>query len=165
MRVPRGNSIPFPARELAGGKAAHPCPIASCLCTFKRRFHTGSKAPSRPGDFHPEALTDPDVNLPIHPARTTLKGCRLPPSPASSSGYPLTHKVATRVTCPLPSTAITPFPRYYGAVRPWPALRYFRPRGATAWAFSLTIPGQVLKFRTKARMRVTPPVHRTPQDQ
>ena len=27
--------------------------------------------PSRPGDFHPEALTDPDVNLSIHPARAT----------------------------------------------------------------------------------------------
>jgi hypothetical protein len=31
-----------------------------------------------------------------------------------------------------------------------------------ACAFSLTIAGQVLKFRTKARMRVTPPLHRTP---
>ena len=27
--------------------------------------------PSRPGDVHPEALTDPDVNLSIHPARAT----------------------------------------------------------------------------------------------
>ncbi len=27
--------------------------------------------PSSPGDFHPEALTDPDVNLSIHPARAT----------------------------------------------------------------------------------------------
>jgi hypothetical protein len=27
--------------------------------------------PSRPGEFHPEALTDPDVNLSIHPARAT----------------------------------------------------------------------------------------------
>jgi len=25
--------------------------------------------PSRPGEFHPEPLTDPDVNLSIHPAR------------------------------------------------------------------------------------------------
>jgi hypothetical protein len=29
------------------------------------------KSPSRPGDFHPEALTDPDVNLSVHPARAT----------------------------------------------------------------------------------------------
>ena len=27
--------------------------------------------PSRPGEFHPEPLTDPDVNLSIHPARAT----------------------------------------------------------------------------------------------
>jgi len=27
--------------------------------------------PSRPGEFHPEPLTDPDLNLSIHPARAT----------------------------------------------------------------------------------------------
>jgi hypothetical protein len=27
--------------------------------------------PSRPGESHPEPLTDPDVNLSIHPARAT----------------------------------------------------------------------------------------------
>jgi hypothetical protein len=26
---------------------------------------------SRPGEFHPEPLTEPDVNLSIHPARVT----------------------------------------------------------------------------------------------
>jgi hypothetical protein len=31
----------------------------------------GAESPSRPGEFHPEALTDPDVNLSIHPARVT----------------------------------------------------------------------------------------------
>src|SRR5262245_39327200 len=34
--------------------------------------------PSRPGEFHPEPLTDPDLNLSIHPARVTAR--RLPPS-------------------------------------------------------------------------------------
>ena len=34
-----------------------------------------------------------------------------------------------------------------------------------ACAFSLHISNQVLKFRTKARMRVTPPAHRTPHGQ
>src|SRR4051812_3017570 len=28
--------------------------------------------PSRPGDFHPEPLTEPDVSLATHPARATL---------------------------------------------------------------------------------------------
>ena len=46
--------------------------------------------PSRPGEFHREPLTDPDVNLTIHPARATQR--RLPPSAKtrSSSGCPLT---------------------------------------------------------------------------
>jgi hypothetical protein len=29
--------------------------------------------PSRPGEFHPEPLTDPNANLSIHPARATPK--------------------------------------------------------------------------------------------
>src|SRR5438445_13311182 len=33
------------------------------------------------------------------------------------------------MTCPLCSTGITPLHRYYRAVRPSPAHRYFRPRG------------------------------------
>ena len=71
----------------------------------------------------------------------------------------------TSVTCPLRSTGITPLPRYYGAVRPCPPHRYFRPRGFAACTFSLGIVGQVLKFRTRARMRVMPPIHRTPRGQ
>ena len=71
----------------------------------------------------------------------------------------------TSVTCPLRSTGITPLPRYYGAVRPCPPHRYFRPRRFAACTFSLGIVGQVLKFRTRARMRVMPPIHRTPRGQ
>src|SRR5262245_53548107 len=37
-----------------------------------------SKMPSRPGEFHPEPLTDPDLTLSRHPARATAR--RLPPS-------------------------------------------------------------------------------------
>jgi Ca2+-binding RTX toxin-like protein len=36
--------------------------------------------PSRPGEFHPEPLTDPDLILSHHPARATAR--RLPPSVA-----------------------------------------------------------------------------------
>src|SRR6516225_354222 len=35
------------------------------------------RVPSRPGEFHPEPLTDPDVILSHHPARATER--RLPP--------------------------------------------------------------------------------------
>src|SRR5271165_4319960 len=71
----------------------------------------------------------------------------------------------TSVTCPLRSTGITPLPRYYGAVRPCPPHRYFRPRSFPACTFSLGIAGQVLKFRTRARTRVMPPIHRAPRGQ
>src|SRR5713101_4398360 len=37
-----------------------------------------SPVPSRPGEFHPEPLTDPDLTLSRHPARATTR--RLPPS-------------------------------------------------------------------------------------
>src|SRR5262249_34786068 len=34
--------------------------------------------PSRPGELHPEPLTEPDLTLSHHPARATAQGCRLP---------------------------------------------------------------------------------------
>src|ERR1700751_3497456 len=71
----------------------------------------------------------------------------------------------TSVTCPLRSTGIARLPRYYGAVRPCPPHRYFRPRRFAACTFSLGIAGQVLKFRTRARTRVMPPIHRAPRGQ
>src|ERR1700720_4083114 len=71
----------------------------------------------------------------------------------------------TSVTCPLRSAGIPPLPRYYGAVRPCPPHRYFRPRSFAACTFSLGIAGQVLKFRTRARTRVMPPIHRAPRGQ
>jgi hypothetical protein len=85
--------------------------------------------PSRPREFHPEPLTDPDLNLSIHPARVTAR--RLPPSaePSGSSRYDPVGPSSTAITRPLRSTDITPLHHYYRAVRPSPAHRYFRPRG------------------------------------
>src|SRR5215831_17943841 len=40
--------------------------------------------------------------------------------------------ISTSMTCSLRSVGITPLPRYNEAVRPWPAHRYFRPRGFSA---------------------------------
>src|SRR3984893_19367882 len=37
-----------------------------------------TKMPSRPGEFHPGPLTEPDLTLSRHPARATAR--RLPPS-------------------------------------------------------------------------------------
>src|SRR5215475_5349600 len=85
--------------------------------------------PSRPREFHPEPLTDPYVNLSIHTARVIAR--RLPPSAerSGSSRFDPVGPSSTAMTRPLCSTGITPLRRYYGAVRPSPAHRYFQPRG------------------------------------
>src|SRR5258708_34721542 len=56
--------------------------------------------PSRPGEFHPEPLTDPDLNLSIHPARVTAR--RLPPSskPSGSSPFDPVGPLSTTITHP-----------------------------------------------------------------
>ena len=53
-------------------------------------FGSGWLAPSRPREFHPEPLTDPDLNLSIHPARAIDE--ELPPfvKTAGSSCHQLT---------------------------------------------------------------------------
>jgi hypothetical protein len=49
---------------------------------------------------------------------------------------------STWMTCPLRSVGITPLHHYYETVRPCPADQYFRPRGASACAFSLSTAGR-----------------------
>jgi hypothetical protein len=95
----------------------------------------GPFMPSRPGEFHPEPLTDPDLILSHHPARATAR--RLPPSAehSGSSRYNPVGPRSTAVTHPLCSTGITPLQRYYEAVRPSPAHRYFQPRGWSRLCF------------------------------
>src|SRR5262249_446197 len=55
-----------------------------CRRDAKRTWEGGGenveerRMPSRPGEFHPEPLTEPDVSLSTYPARATAR--RLPPS-------------------------------------------------------------------------------------
>src|SRR5260370_40333131 len=74
--------------------------------------------PSRPGEFHPEPLTDPDLNPSIHPARVTPR--RLPPSaePSGSSRFYPVGPPSTTMTHPLPSLPIPPLRPYYQPVLP-----------------------------------------------
>src|SRR5262249_32306376 len=66
---------------------------------------SGPSLPSRPGEFHPEPLTDPDLSLSTYPARATAR--RLPPS--------IEHRVPPlpvdpsqmAIACSLRSTGIT----------------------------------------------------------
>src|SRR4029077_11553236 len=129
--------------------------VCRCLTSWNMlRFHMSS----RPGEFRPQPLTDPSLTVSGHTAGAT-RG-RLAPSAQTIRflRYQLTHVDPDSVTHSLRFTRITPSHRYYGAVRACSAHRYCQPRGASAWAFSLSITDQVLKFRTKARMRVTPPI-------
>src|SRR5438093_2306265 len=89
-------------------------------------------APSKPGVFHPELLTDPCVTVSRHTARTILKRAaalrrdqRAPPV----SSWPIT--VPTRMVYPLRSTDITPRQHYYEVVRPSILHSYFRPHGCS----------------------------------
>src|SRR6266478_10159412 len=81
-----------------------------------------TRLPSRPGEFHPEPLTDPDLTLSRHPARAIAR--RLPPSIEHRvpPGVGWTQHQLTRaklaMACPLRSTGITPLHHYYEAVRP-----------------------------------------------
>src|SRR6266478_9681447 len=72
----------------------------------------GLLRPSRPGEFHPEPLTDPDLILSHHPARATAR--RLPPSaePLGSSRFDPVGPSSTAMTHPLRSTGITPLQHY-----------------------------------------------------
>ena len=82
-----------------------------------------------PGNFTLSPSQIPYVNLSIHTARVTAR--RLPPSAerSGSSRFDPVGPSSTAMTCPLCSTGITPLQRYYEAVRPSPAHRYFRPCG------------------------------------
>jgi hypothetical protein len=50
---------------------------AKRTCRERRERVDLTKMPSRPGELHPEPLTDPDLTLSRHPARATAR--RLPP--------------------------------------------------------------------------------------
>jgi hypothetical protein len=103
--------------EHAGKNAPSPSSAMSSGRLFLDRVGP-PEPPSRPGEFRPEPLTDPDLSLSTHPARATLR--KLPPSVEISRFLllPVDQMIPTRVTHPLPSTDITPSHRYYEAVRP-----------------------------------------------
>jgi len=54
-----------------------------------------SGLPSRPGEFHPEPLTDPDLILSHHPARA-IEGCRLPLNEGLLPANPLVRRWSWR---------------------------------------------------------------------
>jgi len=140
-------------------------PLADQFIFWGSPLDYGPVLPSRLREFHPEALTDSgreplDSSGSCHRVETAVsrQDRRFLP-------FPVALPILSSVTHPLRSTGITLPHRYYGVVRPWLAHPYCRPHGFPACAFSVTIAHQVLKFHTKARMRFTLPIHRTPHGQ
>jgi hypothetical protein len=68
-----------------------PEPNTSVVFEKIRIVNNGSPsiAPSRPGEFHPEPLTDPCLTVSHHTAGAILESCRPPPKPAGSSCFQL----------------------------------------------------------------------------
>src|SRR6202043_1672076 len=78
-----GATLTFPAPAIAQGirqlKMVTDWPDATPgIHPMAVRFAQTVSEPSRPGEFHPEPLADPDLTLSRHPARATAR--RLPPS-------------------------------------------------------------------------------------
>jgi hypothetical protein len=91
-----------------------------------------------PRAAHRSGLEPLDSSGSCHP----MKAAAFRQDRFGSSCFQLTRPIKTRLACPLCSTGIIPLPRYYGTVRLCPADQYFRPRGASACAFSLSTAGR-----------------------
>jgi hypothetical protein len=87
-----------------------------------------------PRAAHRSGLEPLDSSGSCHP----MKAAAFRQDRFGSSCFQLSRPIKTRLACPLCSTGIIPLPRYYGTVRLCPADHYFRPRGASACAFSLS---------------------------
>ena len=88
-------------------------------------------APSRPGEFHPEPLTEPDVILSHHPAHAIAR--RLPPS-ADQEGSSQQNRLAQsqrRWPAPFAPAPLQGLHYFYEAVRPCAPHRYSDPRGGS----------------------------------
>ena len=104
--------------------------------------------PSRPGEFHPESLTDPDLILSHHPARVIAR--RLPPSAEISGSSRFDPVGSTAMTAPFAPRALPRFITTTGQSAPLRRIGTFGLAVGAARAFSLGIAGQVLTFRTRA---------------
>jgi hypothetical protein len=105
--------------------------------------------PSRPGEFRPEPLTDPDRILSHHPARAIAR--RLPPS---TERRLLPANQLAQISGDDPPPSLQPHYRTFVATTrqsaPLRRIGTFGLAVGAACAFSLGITGKVLTFRTRA---------------
>src|SRR5215510_8003549 len=106
-----------------------------------------ARMPSRPREFHPEPLTDPDLNLSTHPARAIAR--RLPPS-VDNELLSANRLAQINGDDPPPSLQLH-YRAFITTTRQSAPVRRIGTFGlavGAACAFSLAIAGQVLTFRT-----------------
>ena len=135
-------------RRLAG-------PLTEVDLPCRRSEWHGSFCRVGPGNFTPSLSQIPDVILSHHPARAIAR--RLPPSAeiAGSSRFDPVGPRSTTMTHPLRSMGIAPLRRYYEAVRPSPAHRYFQPHGWSRLCFFPwhRRPGSHVPYRSLVELR------------
>src|SRR5438128_5075647 len=100
--------------------------------------------PSRPREFHPEPLTDPDLNLSIHPARAIDR--RLPPSVELRAPPVASWPDSSSMTRPLRSTTITAASSLLRSSPPLSGASVLSALRLAPIGPSLGIAGQVLRF-------------------
>ena len=122
MSCVRGN---FHAQFLEGWTGAIPSGYSVTWCAESARGIA-------PRAAHRTGLEPLDSSGSCHPMKTAV----LHLDRIGSSCCQLTKPAKTQVACPLRSPGITPVPHYYETVRPCSTHQYFRPRGASACAFS-----------------------------
>src|SRR5436189_2311777 len=105
--------------------------------------------PGRPGEFHPEPLTDPDRIFSHHPARAIAQSCRLP----LNEGLLPANQLA-QISGDDPPPSLRPHYRTFVATTrqsaPLRRIGTFGLAVGAACTFSLGIAGKVLTFRTGA---------------
>src|SRR5262249_48180317 len=109
-----------------------------------------ARPPSRPGELHPEPLTDPDMKLSPHPARATpRKPCRASPR-QEFLRFPV-DSILTWWPAPFAPRAL---PRFLTTTRqcaPDLCIRTFRPVGHPLAQFPLTSPTRFSRSVRKPR--------------
>ena len=137
---------------------------SNAATTAAATISTPPNRSGRPRELPPQAPTEPYLRLSPHTAlHVPCQSTSLPePLAHPISGWPKSHFEHVSPFAPFPLQKLH---HYYELIRPCPPHWYFRFHGSATYTFSLGIDRQVLKFRALAKVRVTPPPHRTPRGQ
>ncbi len=121
---------------------------------------------SHAGESHPHVLTEPDVNLSIHPALIV--------QPPTSNGFALSKRFLPLLVVlsfkagqcrPFAPAPLQGLHHYYRRLRLCAPSRYSHAHGTSTCVSPLTSERQIPTFHTRACIKFTPPSCRTPPGQ